>query len=373
VHCLAGRTITPRRRGARRRRGDRAVARPDAPPTAEAPRRTRVRFLATPPGLPRQRNIGATLAGGSVIVFLDDDVVLEPGYLAAIAAVYEDDSARAIGGVGGAQVPDPTPAESRLRRAVCRLFLLDSYGEGRLKRSGRPSYLLSPREQCTVEFLSGCNMSYRRDVLSELDFDERLCGYALGEDLDFSYRASRRWTLVVTPAARCDHRHAAGGRPETDDFRAMSAFNKYLFFREHVARGPLDWLPFVWSTIGRVLLRLRNPGRRGLRGMVRGHWLVLRHLATGRGAVRPVCRATAAGTHGQAVRVRRRAGARRGTHARRVPGLDPCASADRRRIRGDRRRERLARRDARRRRVGRRRGSSHPRRRLERAQSLPKR
>src|SRR5262249_61803060 len=99
-----------------------------------------------------------------------------------------------------------------------------------------------------VEFLSGCNMSFRREVLAELEFAERLGGYALGEDLDFSYRASRRWTLVVTPAARLEHRHAAGGRPETDAFRAMSIFNKYLFFREQVARNPLDWAAFAWAT-----------------------------------------------------------------------------------------------------------------------------
>jgi len=242
---------------------------------------TRIRFVATPPGLPRQRNLGATLAHGSVVVFLDDDVVLERGYLEAIAAVYENDPYAAIGGVGGAQVPDPTPRESRLRRAVCRTFLLESYGDGRLKRSGRPSYLLSPTEECAVEFLSGCNMSYRREVLSELDFDERLCGYALGEDLDFSYRVARRWALVATPAARCDHRQAKGGRPETDAFRAMSIFNKYLFFREHVARNPLDWLAYAWATLGGILIRLRAPGARGLRGVVRGHALIARHLATG--------------------------------------------------------------------------------------------
>jgi glycosyltransferase involved in cell wall biosynthesis len=242
---------------------------------------TRIRFVATPPGLPRQRNLGATLAHGSVIVFLDDDVVLEPGYLAAIAAVYEDDHHQTIGGVGGAQVPDPTPKESAIRRAVCRAFLLESYGDGRLKRSGRPSYLLSPTEEQAVEFLSGCNMSFRREVLSELDFDERLCGYALGEDLDFSYRASRRWTLVATPAARCDHRQAPGGRPETDDFRAMSIFNKYLFFREQVARTPIDWLVYAWATLGGILIRLRAPSVRGMRGVVRGHVLIARHLATG--------------------------------------------------------------------------------------------
>jgi glycosyltransferase involved in cell wall biosynthesis len=244
-------------------------------------RGTSVRWLSSEPGLPRQRNLGIDRTSGSVVVFLDDDVVLEPGYLGAVATIYEDDVYGAIGGVGGAQVPDPTPHEPPWREAACRLFLLESYGDGTVKRSGRPRYLMSPTRMQAVEFLSGCNMSFRREVLSELEFDERLAGYALGEDLDFSYRVSRRWTLVATPDARLEHRHAATGRPETDDFRAMSIFNKYLFFRERVARGPLDWAAFAWATLGGIALRLRDPVHRGMRGVVRGHWLVLRHCLTG--------------------------------------------------------------------------------------------
>jgi glycosyltransferase involved in cell wall biosynthesis len=244
-------------------------------------RGTRVRILVTPPGLPRQRNRGAEITTGSVVVFLDDDVVLEPGYLDAVARVYEDDPGRTIGGVGGAQVPDPTPREGVWRKAFCRLFLQESFGDGRVKRSGRPSYCLSPTERRAVEFLSGCNMSFRREVMTELAFDERLDGYALGEDLDFSYRVSRRWALVLTPEARLDHRHVAGGRPDTDAFRAMSTFNKYLFFRDRVARHPLDWLAYLWAAMGGVAFRIRSPRERGLAGLVRGYGLVLGHACFG--------------------------------------------------------------------------------------------
>ena len=237
--------------------------------------------LRSAPGLPRQRNLGARAASGDVVLFLDDDVVLEPGYLAAIARVYAEDAAGVVGGVGGAQVPDPTPRESWPRRAFCRVFLLSGYGRGVVKRSGRVEYAPSPRRQMTVEFLSGCNMSFRRAVLWTYAFDERLTGYALGEDLQFSYRVSREWRLVVTPDARLEHRHAAGGRPAGDEFRAMAVFNKYLFVRECVARGPLDWLAYAWAGLGDALLRLRAPRTRGLRGLVRGYRLVWRHLISG--------------------------------------------------------------------------------------------
>jgi hypothetical protein len=61
-------------------------------------------------------------------------------------------------------------------------------------------------------------------VLSDLDFDERLCGRALGETPDF-VSGSRRWTLSRRP--RRVATIARRGRPAgTDDFRAMSIFNE---------------------------------------------------------------------------------------------------------------------------------------------------
>jgi succinoglycan biosynthesis protein ExoA len=239
----------------------------------------RIALQNSAPGLPRQRNLGARVTTGSVVVYLDDDVVLDPGYLGAVARVYENDRSRQIGGVGGAQVPDPTPREGLLRRAACRLFLLDTYGRGVVKRSGRADHAFSPRSRMEVELLSGCNMSYRREVLEGLRFDERLDGYALGEDLRFSYRVSRRWKLVLTPDACLDHRHAGAGRPLGDDYQAMAVFNRYLFFRDHLARGPVDWLAYVWSSAGDMLLVLRSPGARGARGALSGYRAVLRHLS----------------------------------------------------------------------------------------------
>jgi GT2 family glycosyltransferase len=221
------------------------------------------------------------LTTGDVVVFLDDDVLLEPSYLAEIARLYAADRVGTLGGVGGAQHPDPTPREGALRRLATRVFLLASYGRGIVKRSGRPEYLFAPREVTAVEFLSGCNMSYRREVFDTLAFDERLNGYALGEDLQFSYRVSRRWRLLLTPDARLEHRQGSDGRPRADDYTAMAVFNRFLFVREVRARGPLDWLAYAWSALGEVLLVLRAPRRRGFRGLVRGYGAVLRHLLAG--------------------------------------------------------------------------------------------
>jgi GT2 family glycosyltransferase len=199
-------------------------------------------------------------------MFFDDDVVLEPDYLEELARVYDRDTARAIGGVGGAQVPDPTPRESAARRAFARLFLLAGYGSGRLKRSGYAEYALSPGVEMEVDFLSGCNMSFRRDVFADELFDERLTGYAIGEDLQFSYRVSRRWKLVLTPRARVDHRHTGGGRPRAGRLEEMRVINRFLFVRDVVAMGGAAWPAYAWAELGILIQTLRHPGNGRLLG-----------------------------------------------------------------------------------------------------------
>ena len=63
-----------------------------------------------------------------------------------------------------------------------------------------------------------------------------------------------------------------------DDQQAMAVFNRYLFFREHLVRAPVDWLAYAWSSAGDMLLILRRPGARGARGALSGYRAVLRHL-----------------------------------------------------------------------------------------------
>ena len=227
-----------------------------------------VKLLRASPGLTRQRNIGVRAASGSVILFLDDDTALDTDYVKEIAAVYEQDLESKIGGVGGAIIPDPTPREGWPHRTFKHIFLLPSIGLGRLKRSGHPERVFSPSELLKVELLSGCNMSYRREVFSHLQFDERLSGYALGEDLHFSYAVSRRWQLVMTPYARIEHRAVGTGHPNAKDMARMGVLNHLLFFREQVARSPLDWLCYFWSLLGVLLLTLRRPGEDRLAGLL---------------------------------------------------------------------------------------------------------
>jgi GT2 family glycosyltransferase len=166
------------------------------------------------PGLTRQRNCGVAASRGQVIHFLDDDVVCEPGYLAAIMACFGADPNGEVLGVGGL-VTNVRPARpSRWKN----LFGLSAADQGRVLASGRPTIVFETDRQLDVDWLSGCCMSYRAIVFSSEKFDETLPGYGLGEDVDFSYRVRQKGRLVVTPKARLEHHQSERNRMQVEEY-----------------------------------------------------------------------------------------------------------------------------------------------------------
>ncbi len=62
-----------------------------------------VRLVVNPaPGMANARNCGLAQAAGEIVVFLDDDAVAEPDWLARLVAHYRDEN---VAGVGGKSVP----------------------------------------------------------------------------------------------------------------------------------------------------------------------------------------------------------------------------------------------------------------------------
>lgn len=123
----------------------------------------RLRLLHEPePGLHVGRHAGARAARSDVLVFCDDDIVADPGWLEAVAAAFGDDPAVAM--VGGNNRPgwDGEPPAWLAHawslpagpvaggRALAALSVLD-FGAGRFE--------LDPR------WVWGCNFSVRRAVL----------------------------------------------------------------------------------------------------------------------------------------------------------------------------------------------------------------
>ena len=220
---------------------------------------------SAPPGLTVQRNLGLDRVRGDVAVFLDDDVTVAPDLLAALLPAYDDP---AVVGATGTIVEESGrrigSKQSRMRR------LLLGRGEGRMTSFGYPRRLLDPSRPAEVEFMQGAFMSARTSVAREVRFDERLTGYALAEDEDFSYRLSRRGRIRHVPAAVVHHRNLGFRTADSGEFNRAVVVNRAYLFRKNFARTPLARLKFA-AFVGLLIAhRALNREWEGARGLLEG-------------------------------------------------------------------------------------------------------
>ena len=157
-----------------------------------------------PPSLPKQRNVGISMLQEHAdwIGFLDDDLVLHPKNFKEIEEFiqnYQDETP--LAGVG-LNIKNSLPSNrSKLRD----LFLLDAPIGGIFTRSGCPTALSKVQKTQKVDWLSGGNSFWQKKILKEFAFDEWFSGTGYHEDVDFSYRVSRKYSLYYLVKSGCIH------------------------------------------------------------------------------------------------------------------------------------------------------------------------
>ncbi|MGN6692762.1 MAG: glycosyltransferase family 2 protein [Aquihabitans sp.] len=231
-----------------------------------------VLLVTADPSTSAQRNLGVAASTADVIHFLDDDTVLEPGYLASILDRFEAEATDlatpgALLGVGGQPSNLPAPPAGGLR---ARIFPR-SMTPGAVLASGRGVLASGLHEVTEVDWLSGCAMSFRREAIAAEPFDEGQKGYVLGEDLDASYRIRQHGRLVVEPAARLEHRESPRNRWARRRWAEADVINR----RRRVASGTGRYrVPAFWTDgLAQLVLwsvRACRPGASDARAMAAG-------------------------------------------------------------------------------------------------------
>lgn len=215
-----------------------------------------VQYVHSDPGLTHQRNVGVAHSSGEIVFFLDDDILLEPEFIAEIMKVFEADVNGRVGGAMGAiiGIREHRLLEKRWDAILRTLFFMQRYGDGSFLASGLPTWPHGEDRAHSVEFLSGGLTAYRRVVLDEFRFDENLPGYGLLEDAEFSYRVSRKYRNVYVPTARCAHLKTASERIEGEDFVRMYRQNHAYLFRKNMPQTPPNRITFHLSMVGLTVL-----------------------------------------------------------------------------------------------------------------------
>jgi glycosyltransferase involved in cell wall biosynthesis len=230
------------------------------------------------PGLTKSRNLGIRQSHGDIVMFLDDDVWLDPGYVETVIATYAEHPSAA--GVGGRL---QSKSGGRLKRLFLCLFLLDSGHEGVVLANGIGVLVRQITSVTPVEWFSGCNMSFRRDVFAQFMFDERFAGNGWGDDRDFSYRVSRCRPLLAAPRATLQHLEDPCSRAAPREFGRVEILYVFRFFTKHMPHRLPNLAALWWGFVGITLKNIitARPGR--VRGNVEAMWMVAR----GRTGVEP--------------------------------------------------------------------------------------
>ncbi len=226
-----------------------------------------IHYIESPPGLPTQRNLGIDAAQGEIVVFTDDDCILRPGLFVALVGAFADPAV--VGATGRVVEPHGgrigSDGESRLRWLV-----LGGGRQGTMTSFGFRRPIVDVHEARDVQYMPGALMSARREVAAEVRFDERLSGYALGEDDDFAYRLSRRGRIRYLPSAVVDHL-ALGTR--TMDRRVQDrlvVINRTYLYRKNFG-GTLRGRVGFAALIGVIFVhRILNREWQGVRGLIDG-------------------------------------------------------------------------------------------------------
>lgn len=223
-------------------------------------------------GLTQARNVGIGKSAGDVILFLDDDVILDKDYIKEVIRVFNDDSEKKVGGVTG-DIEYKHSFRSSVGQLLGTIFFLFRHGDGKLQLSGRPTFARGDKI-VNVECLSGSNMAFRKEVFSEFKFDESLHGYCPMEDVDFSYRVSRKYRNVYTPYAKLIHDTAPPAKSVEYARMRMEIKNYCYLFKKNLPQTPKRKFAFWWSIVGlfvvTFLLAISRRSAEGLRGLKDG-------------------------------------------------------------------------------------------------------
>jgi GT2 family glycosyltransferase len=172
------------------------------------------------PSIPRAMNVGLCRAKQSLALYLDDDIVPEPGLLEGHLWALE-----------------------RTGTALVAGRVIQPWQEGKDFSDDGPFHFASRQARWVNEFM-GCNFSVRREIALRLGgFDERFVRVAYSFEAEFAYRLMRAGhRIFYEPAACLHHLRVSGGgtRVFGDHLRSCSpnhAVGAYYF----ILRTWLGW------------------------------------------------------------------------------------------------------------------------------------
>ncbi|MFB5761817.1 glycosyltransferase family 2 protein [Paenibacillus medicaginis] len=197
------------------------------------------------PGLWLSRHQALPIVNNDIMLFLDDDAELDDRlYIRRLLDVYGQD--KEIVGVGGVAKGLSTSRAGKLLGVLtCQM----SSSPGKLSPSSLAGSLMQWGEMKSVfptEFFHGCNMSFRRYALCDMQLYPWMTSYAIAEDLYICHLASRYGKLVIDPKLKITHHESPSSRDKAGKVAKATAVNHYYLLQLRKA-GLWNYIALLWT------------------------------------------------------------------------------------------------------------------------------
>lgn len=201
-----------------------------------------------------------------ILVFLDDDFIPAPDFLANIESLFARHGD--VVGITGELLADGIHHRGYTLEQAQDII--------RNRPDDRDVSILSRQA------LYGCNMALRLSATDGLDFDEALPLYGWQEDIDFTYQLGRRGRLISTGLVTGVHLGTKGGRTSGKRVGYSQVANIVYLWRKGTMQPGLGERLMRQNLLSNLVRSVRPEPHIDRRGRLWGNIVALKDLAIGR-------------------------------------------------------------------------------------------
>ncbi len=243
-----------------------------------------------------QRNQGIELNSADIIFLIDDDSFMYPNCAKEVVSIYTQDTKHQVAGIMPKLESSPpdikislsadkSPVNFKIIVAKLRALAKKIIKDDNIfipYDFSFPKYSLPNELKVAahpVAMIHGARMSYRKEILQQIKFEETLKRYAVNEDNDVCYRASRIGMLLHALDAQIFHLQDSNSRLSRFTTTALWGLNQAVLHRFHshdIKRFKTVFKKLLWRRLFTQAIK-DILDRRWSLPSTRGIWFVMRN------------------------------------------------------------------------------------------------